>query len=106
MNVILIGNKTLHKLKLPSQVEGSFFLTDPNDTDNLLSVDADNNGWLVKANEETKIIDLGNNFLSSCRLNLNDFYFIEYKNNKKIIYVSETYDNTSSIYQIKGDFTL
>ena len=42
MNLILIGNQTLHKLKLPTNVEGSFSLTDPITGEILLNVDADN----------------------------------------------------------------
>lgn len=106
MNILLIGNKTLHKLKLPSKIEGSFFLTDPVDNTNLLSFDAENDNWIINTNEETKIKDLADNPVKRVCLKNNDFWFIEYKNNKKIIYANETYDNTSNIYEIKGNIEL
>ena len=106
MNILLIGNKTLHKLKLPSKVEGSFFLTDPTDNENLLNFDADNDSWIINTNEQTKIKDLNNNPIPRVRLKNNDYWFIEYKNKKNIIYCSEPYDNSTKIYEAKSDFEL
>ena len=60
MDILLLGNKTIFKLKLPLRVEGSFFLVDPITGENLFIVEANGNNWVIFSSSEAKLIDKTN----------------------------------------------
>lgn len=104
MDIILLGNKTIHKLRLPSKIEGSFFLTDPITNENLLNIDAVDNNWVLFANSETEITNISGNFVAESKIKNNDMYLINNSNKKKIIYCTDTVDETIKLYKVNSDF--
>ncbi len=56
MKVILQDNKKLLKTKLPKEINGNYWLTDANNK-NLVNIESDNNRWILKSNNDIKIID-------------------------------------------------
>ncbi len=106
MNVILLGNRVLRKLKLPAKVEGSFFLTHPVTDENLVNIDASNNEWIIHGNELVQLSDIHGNLLSSAVVKPNEMFIISYENQQKIIYCCDIYDGTTNTYQVRSDCEL
>ncbi len=102
MNIILYGNKSLHKLKLPSTVEGSFFLHDPITKNILLNFEAFDDSWVLKTNDEVKVYDCNNNQINHTVIKNNEFYLIVYKERKSIIHCTTNYDNTPMIFKVNN----
>ena len=57
MRLILFNGNRLSKLVLPQKIEGSFWLNDElNNNNNIVNVEAQNGKWILKGNDEAKII--------------------------------------------------
>ena len=57
MRVILFNGNRLTKLMLPQKVEGSLWITDElNNNNNIVNIEAKNGKWILKENDEAKII--------------------------------------------------
>ena len=102
MEIILLGNKTIHKLKLPSKIEGSFFLKEPITNENLLNIDAIDNNWVLFSNEDTKIRDVNGNFITDSKIRNADIYLINNNNKQNVIYCSDTFDDTVKLYKVNN----
>ena len=59
MKVILQDNKNLLTTKLPLEVNGNYWLTDSNNK-NLVNIEAIDNKWILKSNNDINIIDNNN----------------------------------------------
>lgn len=106
MEAILLGNKTISKLKLPSKIEGSFFLEDPTVGENLINIEAENSQWILKSNSEIRILDKHNQIVNKVIIRADDYYFVSYKNVNKIVYFTKSYDDSLKLYKVKSNVTL
>lgn len=106
MRVILFNGNRLTKLVLPKKVEGSFWLTDElNGNANIVNVEAQNGQWILKENDDAKII-YGNSYTSNVELIPNYFYFLDYNDKKMLLYSENVYDNTLKYYKILENISL
>ena len=106
MEIILLGSKSIHKLKLPSKIEGSFFLKDPITDENLLNIDAVDNNWVLFSNSETLIKDSVGNFVTNSKIRNNDVFLINNNNIQKVIYCCDTYDISTKLYKVNNNLEL
>ena len=106
MNLILIGNQTLHKLKLPTNVEGSFSLTDPITGEILLNVDADNNKWMLVSNSDVNVYDKYNQQIFKTELKYDDYFLINQNNVNKIVYCTKSNDDSLNMYKLSSNLNL
>ena len=75
MRVILLAKKLMF-FELPDKVNGSYWMPFGEDSDErLINIEADNDRWVMKENEETKIQN-GNMLVSEVVLELNKFYIL------------------------------
>ena len=56
MKIILQDKKKLLTTKLPKEINGNYWLTD-NDKKNIVNIEAIDNKWVLKNNEEIKILN-------------------------------------------------
>ena len=106
MEAILLGNKTISKLKLPSKIEGSFFLKDPIFDENLINIEAENSQWILKGNKEIKIFDKHNNSMEKAEIKPDDYFYVNYNKVNKIVYFSKSYDESMQLYKINENAQL
>ena len=106
MKILLLGNKSIHELKLPSRVEGSFFFPEPITNENLFIVEALNNKWVIFSSSDAIIKDMNNNIIKKDIIGDNDYYYIENENRKNIIYCQKSYDSTFKMYKVNGECEL
>jgi len=106
MRVILFNGNRLTKLILPQNINGSFWLVDElNDNNNIVNIEAKNGKWIMKENDEARII-FGNSYTSEIELMPNYFYFIEYNNKKMFLYSENIFDKTIKYYKVLENTTL
>ena len=102
MDIVLLGNKSIYTLNLPSRIEGSFFLTDPTTQENLIVIEASAQGWEIHASSDSKILSLDNTEINSTVINPGDFYIIDNDNKKSVIYCDNRNDTSVKMYQVKA----
>ena len=106
MRVILFNGNRLTRLTLPQKIEGSFWLTDELDNNtNIVNIEAKNGKWVVKENDESKII-FGNSYTPEVELMPNYFYFIDYNNKKMLLYSENILDKTIKYYKVAENTSL
>lgn len=106
MRLILLNGKRLQKLTLPEKIEGSFWLTDElNKDNNIINVEAINNSWIIKSNDNTKII-FNNSYIGQIDLKSNYFYLLEYSGRRILLYSEDLYDKTIKYYKINPNTRL
>lgn len=106
MEAWLLGNKTISKLKLPSKIEGSFFLVDPVTNENLVNIEAYESQWIIKSNGDIKVIDKHSQIIDKEIIRVDDYYFINYKDVNKMVYFTKTYDDSLKLYKIDANVSL
>jgi len=106
MEIVMLGNKTISKLRLPAKVEGSFFLKDPLNDENLLNIDAINGEWCLLGNSKIEILDKSNTAISKSAIIDQDYYFIKSKNSQYLIYCQKSNDSTFSMYKVNQNCNL
>ena len=81
MRVILESNNNLNVIKLPNQVNGNYWIV--NNQKNLLNVEAKDNKWIIKSNNEVKLCKSLNNdklsninYIDEVILEENNHYFV------------------------------
>ena len=104
MRVLLLNGNRITKLLLPEKIDGSFWLMDEDDN-NVINVEDSNNRWVMKANDDTKILQ-NNNSIPSVELVCDNFYYIERNNNQAILYTENTRDNTIKYYGVQDGINL
>ena len=102
MDIVLLGNKTIYTLNLPSRIEGSYFLTDPISQENLLVVEADNGQWSIHPSSDVKLYKIDNTEIESVAVNYGDFYIVEIEGKKSIIYCDYRNDKSVKMYRVNG----
>ena len=100
MRLILFNENRMTKLILPAKVDGSFWLIDElnNDT-NIINIDAINNKWVIKSNDEARIIN-NNSYVETLELIEGMYFFVEYNNKQMFLYVENLFDKTFKTYKI------
>ena len=97
---IVLFNNMLYTLNLPSKVDGSFSLMNiPNSEEILANIEDKNNKWVLNTVGDYKIAD-GTGIHDSVVLENNRFYILVAPNTRKLIYVSDGYDETIQAYQV------
>ena len=87
ISLVLFNKNRLQKLILPQKIEGSFWLVDElNNNANIINIEAIDNNWVMKNNDDTKII-FNNAYIDHTILKPNYFYFLEYNNTKMFLYI-------------------
>ncbi len=106
MRLILFNGNRLSKLVLPNKIEGSFWLTDElNNNNNIVNIEAVNGKWIMKENDDTKII-YGNSYTSSVEIMHNYFYFLDYNGKKMLLYSENILDNTVKYYKVNENTSI
>ena len=100
MKILLFRENRIVPFILPKS--GNFWVTDINENNeeqNLINVENKENGWFLKSNFETKIIE--NNFeIDEIKLENNRFYKIKSKDEIKLLYVEPTIEENYKYYRI------
>ena len=93
MKVKLIGKTQIVSLTLPQRVFGNYWITNEN-KDNLINIEAVNDKWIIKSNDDVKIIG-DNSYLESLALESNRFYYFHdlASDEKYRCFVGETFDS-------------
>ena len=102
MRVILLGRK-LYSFELPEKVDGSYWMPYGDDSsENLINIEARNDQWVMKTNDETAILR-NNGILPEVVLENDCFYNLLRNNQQLIIYTTKTYDESFKTYQFNND---
>lgn len=101
MRLVLCDNEKITKLDLPPNVEGSFFLKTPNGNEdyNLVSINSENGKWIMTANADT-VISYNNQTCNKIEVVKYCLYYLKSYDKQYIIYVEDTYDNTTAVYKV------
>ncbi len=93
MKIKLIGKKKIVSLTLPQRVYGNYWITNENN-ENLINIEAVDGNWMMKSNDEIKIVE-DNSVIESTPIEENHFYhFLDEENNEKYrVFVGATYDS-------------
>lgn len=93
MKVKLIGKTQLVNLILPQRIYGNYWITNENN-ENLINIEALENKWYIKSNDDVKIIS-NNEVIDSTELVQNHFYYFRdvESGEKYRVFVGETFDS-------------
>lgn len=104
MQLLLIKKDKIDTIKLPSNVFGSYWIVDKNNSKkdtNLINVLEESGKWKIVSNDENKIIDSNGRVVEFAILTEYSFYYIQTKEKEiYILYSSPIYDKST----IKLDF--
>ena len=83
MKVLILTDSRIIEHILPNNIDGSYWITDyENEEKNLICVESSEEGWYLKSNFETKIIEDGKEILE---IKLENYHFYKIKNEEKEI---------------------
>ncbi len=100
---IVLFDKNLYTLHLPSKIDGSFSLTDiSNENEILVNIEEKNNKWVMNATANYKILD-NNQLLETVELLPNKFYILNSQNRQKLIYVEDSIDKSFKMYKVEDN---
>lgn len=100
MRVSIIKNTQIMDFILPTKVYGNYQITDINDNGdsyNLINVEAVDGSWILKSNDETKIIR-NNAMIESSKIENYRFYLVRNREKIILLYVTPIYDSTFEKY--------
>ncbi len=107
MKVRLIGKTQLVNTILPQRIYGNYWITNENN-ENLVNIEALNNKWFIKSNDDIKIVDNGR-VIDNIELVENHFYyFVDVASGEKYrVFVGETFDSKMLLLDFieTGDLT-
>ena len=105
MRVILLAKKLMF-FELPDKVNGSYWMPFGEDSDErLINIEADNDRWVMKENEETKIQN-GNMLVSEVVLELHKFYILVRAGERLVIYTEETFDDSFRCFALPQSYRI
>ena len=104
MKLVLFGENRLTKLILPEKADGSFWIEDEK-CKNLINVESVSNNWVIKSNDEVKLIK-NNSYISSDILVSNTFYYVEKEKKQILLYVENSRDDSIGYYSVQNGFTI
>ena len=94
MLITIIKNNKIRPVFLPAKVYGNYWITDEN-KQNLINIEASNNTWVLRSNDDVKIVNKDMYLDSAFLLNYSYCFLKSLKTNETfIIYCSPTYDET------------
>ena len=112
MQIILIKAQRLYRYPFPTNDVSNFWITDLDDNDNernLINLEKNDVGWVLKSNEITKIIE-NKAEIESAPLYLDKFYFLKVNNKLReyMLYVNNPNNPRYKTYEIsaEGEFTI
>ena len=92
MLITIIKNNKIRPFFLPAKVYGNYWITDEN-KQNLINIEASNDTWVLRSNDDVKIVNKDMYLDSVFLLNYSYCFLKSLKNNETfIIYCSPTYD--------------
>ena len=93
MKIKLIGKKKIVSLTLPQRVYGNYWITNENN-ENLINIEAIDNNWVMKSNDEIKIVE-NDQIIETTPIEENHFYhFLDVTSEEKYrVFVGATYDS-------------
>ena len=95
MQLIIIKTSKLRTFFLPSKVYGNYWVQDDNKV-NLINVEASDNKWVLRSNDDIKIVNKDHYLDSVYLLNYSYCFLKSLKTGETfIIYCVPTYDETS-----------
>ncbi|MBR6516467.1 MAG: type VII secretion protein EssC [Bacilli bacterium] len=100
MRIFLFSGQTLSKLVLPNKIDGSFWLTNDLNDSNLVSVEGVSGKWVMKSNEDVKII-CDERQVESVELFPQQSLILDCNGNKFFVFVENIYDNSTCFLQPK-----
>lgn len=106
MQLIIIKNNKIRYFFLPSKVFGNYWITDEQNN-NLVNVEATDNRWVLRSNDEVKIINK-DMYLDSIFLINYSFCSLKKVDEKDpfLIYCSPTFDNSTTYLKVNDNTTL
>lgn len=100
---IVLFDRNLYTLPLPSKIDGSFSLTDIDDDDEILvNIEENNKKWVMNASSNYRILD-NNKFLETVELLPYKFYILRSNNSQKLIYVEDSIDSSFKTYKVEDN---
>lgn len=103
MKVVLLNESRLSFLDLPNVVEGSFWITDSEDSEQkLINIEARGNQWFLVSNQFQWIIS-PTGPLAEQPIVENNFYVYGNDTKKHMIYITNNYDRFMGLYQVNGN---
>ncbi len=103
MKVILLEEKHLSFLNLPSRVEGSFWITNPfKPSQKLISIEAKDGEWRLISNNDC-YLKVNDTPTTEAPLESYNFYTYFFNNQDHLLYITESYDDTVGFYQLAQD---
>lgn len=99
MRIGLLGNKIKY-LDLPSKLDGSYWLTDIDNT-NLVSIEAQDNKWVMNSNDEVYILR-NNVYTDKTDLEEFNFYTLQVNNQKKYLFTFSSFDESLKKYYVQN----
>jgi len=112
MKIVLCNKNKISKTILPEKIEGSFWLVDELENNNIINVEAENNTWVIRSNDDAKLktnntIDkLSNNIVEKVIVEPGKKYYIEYKNTNLEMYFEESFDKSINYYSLSDNTSL
>ena len=92
MLITIIKNNKIRPFFLPAKVYGNYWITDEN-KENLINIEASENSWVLRSNDDVKIVNKDMYLDSVFLLNYSYCFLKSLKSNETfIIYCSPTYD--------------
>ena len=95
MQLVIIRSNKLKTFFLPSKVFGNYWIQDDNKT-NLINVEASENRWVLRSNDDIKIVNKDHYLDSIYLLNYSYCFLKSLKTGETlVVYCMPTYDDTS-----------
>lgn len=102
MLIYLIQKKEITSLRLPSVVQGNYWLSYKSDFGedvNLVNIEANENRWIVKSNVDS-MLQIDNAYQSSVALEVYNLYQIKTNNEMMYLFVMPSYDTSFGKYDV------
>lgn len=106
MQLIIIKNNKIRYFFLPSKIFGNYWITDEYNN-NLVNVEASEKGWVLRSNDEVKIVNK-DMYLDSIFLISYSFCSLKKAGEKEpfLIYCSPTFDSTNKYLKVNDNDTI
>lgn len=106
MRVILIKKERLINFILPIDINGNFWISDTNNTNNdkrnLINIEAYDGKWILKSNFDVKIF-YDNKEYQNIEAKMYGFYLLKLNDENIILYIAPTCDETYTSFKINNN---
>ena len=98
VRIYLYLNSKIMTFEIPANISGSFsFDENPEDEDKLINIDGREEGWVLYSTSEARVLNNGSP-VNEMPLLPNNYYVIQKNDKNYLIYATELFDNSFSIY--------